>query len=143
MRISAGGLLRGVGRGAIAGARVGIPVLGIAGSIYSAKDRIKRGEHPAVAWLKEGGYMAMWAVIPTAPAILLMSAYAVPAITQAAISGWNSRSSFLRTTATPFSKRFEHTDASAEQLRRGMQAISASRGNIGMEAFNMHKRYGR
>ena len=48
----------------------------------------------------------------------------------------------VRQTATPFSQRFEHTQATAHAQQYGLQSMGAMRG-VGSEASLMYGRFGR
>lgn len=53
------------------------------------------------------------------------------------------RNSWIRSAATPFSARYEHSDWAAQAQQRGMQSITGIRGYLGSEAANFAQRYGR
>jgi len=108
-----------------------------------ANERIKQGENPSSAWAKAGARQIPWLIMSAPAAMAFDMIPMLPAITRATTMAWQARSGYIRSASTPFSHRFEHTDATAKAMQRGLSAISNSRGELGSEAYNMSRRYTR
>ena len=115
--------------------------MGLGQGIYGYNKRVKEGQNPLVAAASEAAMQIPWFIMSAGAATVLTMLPAVPALTKAATVALNMRYSYARTAATPYSKRFEHTDASYAAMQAGTQAINASRGSLGSEAGMMAKRY--
>lgn len=119
------------------------PALGLGFVYMTARARIAKGESPFSAYMKEAFVQAPWFLMSTPAALAITMLPVFPALTQAGLAVWDARSSYLRSAQTPFSQRYEHSEAAAASMKNNLQAITQSRGVLGTEAFNLSKRYSR
>jgi hypothetical protein len=98
------------------------------------KSAVKLGWQPLLMWGVKNpmlGWLGLSAII-MAPPLLSAGAQYI-----------RQRNDWIRSAATPFSQKFEHTQWTSQAQQRGLQSISGARSLIGMEAASFASRYGR
>lgn len=122
--------------------------LGFAGAlgVSSYRDRIRQGQNPLLASGIESGHFALSMLAPLPLYLgLTLGAPVTRLAAGALIAATTRHENSIRMAGTPFSQRFEHSDATARAQATGMQAINAAWGGarMGSEAGMLARRYGR
>lgn len=110
------------------------------------RDKVGQGQNPLLAGAKEIGLGAASLMLhPMAYAALAFGPGLARAGGAHVVNTYHNHLNYNRQMRTPFSHRFEHTDASARAQSYGLQQIGAAWGNsrMGSEAATFARRYGR